>query len=231
MPGVTPTPTPIAPGLTPEITTLPRTITVVGRGSVRMEPDMATVNLGVQTTGTTIRQAVNEAARTMQDVIAALREQGIEDRDMQLTRYNVWVDTGFGPEPMPAQETTATTYRVNVDVRVIVRDLGNVGAVLEAAIDAGANVVHGVSFGIAELEDLEVEARELAAENARNRAEALAELHNVQLGPVVSISEVITGGIMPMAFDRMGLGGAEAGPIMPGELQMSIQLQVVYAIQ
>jgi uncharacterized protein len=209
---------------------MPRTITVVGRGSVRMEPDTATVNLGVQTTGTTIRQAVNEAARTMQDVIDALREQDIENRDIQLTRYNVWVDTGLGPEPMPAQDTTATTYRVNVDVRVTVRDLGNLGAVLEAAIDAGANVIHGVSFGIAELEELETEARALAAENARDRAQALAELHDVELGPVVSISEVITGGIMPTAFNQMGLGGAEAGPIMPGELEMSIQLQVVYAI-
>ncbi len=210
---------------------LARTITVVGRGSVMVEPDMARVNLGVQTTGTTVRQAINEAARTMQDVIDALREQDIEDRDIQLASYNVWVDTGFGPEPMPAQEMTATTYRVNIDVRVTVRDLGNLGTVLEAAIDAGANAIYGVNFAIAEPEELEAEAREMAAENARDRAEALAELHDVEVGPVVSISEVITGGIMPTALDRMGLGDAAMGPIMPGELEMSIQIQVVYALQ
>jgi uncharacterized protein len=228
------TPTPITPDFPTGITTLPRTITVVGRGSVRMEPDMAMVNLGVQTIGTTVRQAVNEAARTMQAVIDALRGQGIADRDIQLVGYNVWVDRGFEPfGPVEPDRTLdqEPTYRVNIDVRVTVRALGTLGPVLEAAIDAGANTIHGVNFGIAEPENLEVEARELATENALAKARELAGLHGVEVGPVVSISEVIMGGFMQQPFERMGFGGADVGPIMPGEFEMWIQLQVVYAIQ
>jgi uncharacterized protein len=188
---------------------------------------MAMVTLGVQTIGTTVQQAVNEASETMDAILDALAEQGIEDRDIQTVGYNVWVDMPFGPERTPGQEPS---YRVNNDVRVTVRDIDDLGPVLEAAIEAGANAIHGVSFGLAEPEELEAEARESAAENARDRAEALAELHNVQVGPVVSISEVIMGGFVPQAFERMDMGGA-GGPISPGELELSLQLQVVYAIQ
>jgi uncharacterized protein len=226
-PDVDVTPTPITPDFPTGTTTLPRTITVVGRGSVRMEPDMAMVNLGVQTIGTTVREAVDEAAETMEAILDALRGQGIADRDIQTVGYNVWVDMGFGPDRTPDQEPT---YRVNNDVRVTVRDLGTLGPVLEAAIDAGANAIHGVSFGIAEPEELEGEARELATENALAKARELAGLHGVEVGPVVSISEVITAGFVQNTFERMGLGGA-GGPISPGELEMWIQLQVVYAIQ
>ncbi len=230
-PEVTPTvtPTPTAPDPGTDITTLnmPRTITVVGRGSVSVDPDMAVVTLGVQTTGTTVREATDEAAETMEAILDALGEEGIDDADIQTLGYNMRVDRGFGPDRSPDEEAT---YHVNNNVRVTVRDIDNLEAVLEAAIDAGANAIHGVSFGLAEPEELEAKARELAAENALAKAQALAELHNVEVGPVVSISEVITGGFMPQAFERLDMGGA-GGPIMPGELEMSLQLQVVYAIQ
>jgi uncharacterized protein len=213
---------------------LPRTITVVGKGSVKIQPDMAALNLGVQTMDATVKDATGETAETMDAILAALKAQGIADRDIQTSGYNVWADAGHGPEPLAAQQMK---YRVNNNVRVIVRDLDAVGTILDVAIEAGANAIHGVSFGLAEPETLEAEARELAAENALAKAQELAALHDVEVGQVVSVSEVLSGGFMPSNFERMdtmmapALGAGGAGPVSPGEMELSMQLQVVYAIE
>ena len=214
--------------------TLSRTITVVGKGSVKIQPDMAALNLGVQTMGPTVKEATGEAAETMDAILAALKAAGIADRDIQTSGYNVWADANHGPERLVEQQMT---YRVNNNVRVLVRDLDTVGTILDVAIEAGANAIHGVSFGLAEPETLEAKARELAAENALAKAQELAALHDVEVGQVVSISEVLSGGFMMSNFERMdtmmapAFGAGGVGPITPGELELSMQLQVVYAIE
>jgi uncharacterized protein len=224
----------VSPSVESAAPNLPRTITVVGKGSVKIQPDMAALNLGVQTMGPTVKEATGEAAKTMEAILAALKAEGIADKDIQTSGYNVWADMGYGPERSPNQEMT---YRVNNNVRVMVRDLDAVGTILDVAIEAGANAIHGVSFGLAEPETLEAEARELAAENALAKAKELAALHDVEVGQVVSISEVLSGGFMMSNFERMdtmmapAFGAGGAGPITPGELELSMQLQVVYAIE
>lgn len=212
-------------------TDLSRTITVVGKGSVKIKPDIATVNLGVQTFGPSVKTATTDAAKAMEAVLAALKKQGVAEKDIQTSGYSVWADTGYGPDRRPDEEVT---YRVNNNVSVVVRDLDSLGTVLDAAIEAGANTIHGISFGLAEPEKLESQARELAVENALAKAQELAKLHGLAVGPVVSVSEVISGGYMASNFMRlasdMGYGGG-AGPVNPGELELSMQLQVVYAIR
>lgn len=208
---------------------LPRTITVVGEGTVATQPDVAQVQIGVEIKGDNAQEASAEAAETMDAILAALAQAGVAAKEIQTTGYNIWVEQRVGPD---GAATDQVIYHVGNSVSVTVRDLEKVGDVLDAAIAAGANSIYGVNFSVDDTDEVMAEARRLAAADALARAQELAGLHGVALGEVVSISEVIDGMAVPVYESvnaSMGLSSA-AGPISPGELKMTARLQVVYAI-
>jgi uncharacterized protein YggE len=216
---------------------LARSITVVGDGQVKIQPDLAQINIGIEVVSDTVKGASSLGADTMAAVLAALKDQGVADKDTQTSGYSVWVERPYGPDgPAPDK---APIYHVSNTVNVTIRDLDMVGSVLDAAIEAGANNIYGVTFSLADPTPLMAQAREKAVANAQAKAQDLARLNGVSLGDVVSVSEVIgsgvSGGYYP-GFGRLpvaaeGMGGGGGGPISPGELQMTSQLQVTYAIE
>jgi hypothetical protein len=211
------------------VTTLPRTITVLGEGTVATQPDVAQIQVGVEVKGDNAQEASADAAGTMDAILAALKKAGVATKDIQTTGFNIWVEQRMGPDGATTDEVI---YHVGNSVSVTVRDLDTVGDVLDAAIAVGANSVFGVTFSVDDPDPVMAEARSLATADALARAEELAGLHGVALGEVVSISEVLDGMAGPMMESvnaSMGLGGG-AGPISPGELEMTARLQVVYAI-
>lgn len=148
-----------------------------------------------------------------------------------------------GPAPKPAVPPTPPDlapaqpapprhlYRVSNTVTATIRNLDQVGAVLDAAVAAGANSVWGVSFGLDNTDPLEAQAREKAIADARARAEALARLQGVPLGPVVAISEIIDGGGQVFAAKAaLRYEGGVGTPLAPGEIPFSTQVKVVYAL-
>jgi uncharacterized protein YggE len=213
-----------------------QTITVVGQGTTRAEPDVARITIGVETTGETVNEAVAENETRMAAVLDALKAEGIKDSDIQTTHYSIQVDRY--PEPTPRAlaaeggeaEEAKPTYRVSNMANVTVRDLDTVGDVLDAVVEAGANSIWGVNFTLDDPEAAQAEARADAVADAQARAEALAELSGVTLGPVMSISEVVSGSPMPVALsmERVASGG---GSISPGEVEIGYTLQVVYFIE
>jgi hypothetical protein len=206
------------------------TIIVVGEGTIKIRPDVAHSTIGVETMGSSVKEATAEAARTMEAVMAALKAQGIAEADMQTTGYSVWVERDRG---MDGRLSERAMYRVNNMVNVTIRRLDQVGNVLDAAMEAGANQVHGVNFSIADPTRLESQAREKAVANALAKATELAALNRLEVGSVVSVSEVIGAGggmydsSLRAAAAQMGMGGG-AGPISPGEMEVTMRLQVVY---
>ena len=212
---------------------LPRTIAVVGEGKVKIKPDIAQINIGIEIVGDTVQEASSQAADTMDAVLATLSAQGVDQKDVQTSGYNVWVERPYGPEGA----TGSTLYHVNNTISVTIRDLDTVGTILDAAIEAGANSIYGVTFNVADPGRLMSEGREKAVADARSKAEELAELNNVAVSEVISISEVIGGaeGYYAGGFRGLsvaeGMGGGGAGPISPGELEMMVQLQITYSIQ
>lgn len=235
-PDVTPTVTEtpgIAPGLpeTGEATDLPRTITVIGEGRAQVSPDLATANIGVIAVESTVLSATQQVSQTMSDVLAALMDEGVAEDDIQTTSYNINLIDGFG-EPIDG-EPRQPRYQVSNNVQVTIRDISNIGAIMDAAISAGANQVFGVSFDISNREEVNQMALEEAVQNAMLRAQRLAELTDLDLGPIVSISQVISQqpffGVV--AEVGGGAGGAAPGPISPGQLAVVTQLQITYALQ
>jgi uncharacterized protein YggE len=216
---------------------LPRVITVVGEGRVASAPDIATASIGVEVLAPTVEEATTEAAARMEAVLAALAAQGIAERDIQTTNYSINFERFPQAEPTTAEtaDQPAGNYRVSNMVTVKIRDLEQVGPVMDAVIEAGANNIWGVNFILDDRTEAETQARSDAMENARARAEELAGLAGVTLGEVVQVSEVIGQasplyGLRDSASSGIGLGGG-GGPISPGELEIVTQIQVTFAIQ
>lgn len=207
-----------------------RTITVVGEGKVRLKPDVARANIGVEVMGASVQEASAENKIVIEEVLAALKGEGIAESDIQTSGFSIYAER-YGPEgPLPPDQTQ---YRVNNNVSVKIRDLNRVGEILDVAITAGANNIYGVEFGLDDPGVAESEARQKAVEDAQAKAAELAELNGVGVGVVLSISEVIgTGGgyyagnFAEMA--RMGMGGGGGTPLEPGELELVMSLQITY---
>ena len=210
---------------------VPRTITVVGVGKVNLVPDIAQINVGAEARAATVAEAKAEVDRQIAAIAAALAEMGIADQDIQTSHYSIHYER----EPVsvvregPAGESQGG-YRISSMLRVTIRDIENAGIVLDAVVEAGANQVYGVTFTVSDPAKWQSEARKEAMSDAKARAAELADLAGVTVGHVLTISEVVgsTPIPMPMAAVERAVGG---GGIAPGELELSTQVQVTFAIQ
>jgi uncharacterized protein YggE len=204
------------------------TITVVGEGKVNVKPDIATINIGAEARASSVSEAKAAVDAQMAAITDALEAAEIADEDIQTSHYGIYFERE--PAPMPRDGMSAEVpgaYVVSNIVRVTVRDVERAGEVLDAVVQAGANQVHGVTFTVADESAWQSRARADAMADAQSRAQELAGLAGVELGQVLTVSEVIGGAAMPVAFDR-GVGG---GGIAPGELELGTQIQVTFAIQ
>jgi uncharacterized protein YggE len=209
-----------------------RTITVVGMGKASGAPDVAHVNVGVETQGPTLQQVVNDNKTKMTALLAALKAQGIADKDIRTSNYSVYVENPQPPQPVEGKGGTGPiTYHVTNQVDVTVRDVTKLGDVLDKAVAAGANNVYGVNFSVDDPTKLQAAARADAIADAKARAQDLAQLTGVTLGDVISVSEVISspGPVFTAAVEARSL--AAPVPIQPGELEVSMSVQVTYAIK
>ena len=206
-----------------------RSVTVVGEGVVNIEPDVATARIGVVVLRATVREASSEATRIMQEVKAALLAQAIEEKDIQTRHFSIYAER-YGPEGLLQEDQVQ--YHVSNAVYVTIRDLDNIGGVLDAAIGAGANDVGNVRFSLENPAAAESEARAMAVADARAKAEELAALIGATVGDATEISEIIGhgGGFFSNSFSDMAMAES-AGAFSIGELTLAMQLQITYKLQ
>lgn len=205
------------------------TITVTGMGTVLGRPDIANLELGVEISGPDVAATFTEVNTTIDAVIAAVVAAGVAAEDIQTTGLDIFTEGMFGP--MDGQTAQERTYRVSNRIRVTVRDIAAVGAVVNAAVSAGANSLFGLTFGIDDRATLESQARAAAMEDARARATELAALAGGTLGEVIIIDDG-TGdyftGYAAMSNRAEGLGGGAS--IEPGSLSVSASLRVTFRL-
>jgi uncharacterized protein YggE len=215
------------------------TITVVGQGSASGSPDIANLEVGVESFDADVAVAFSNTNATLQTVIDTVVEAGVAREDIRTTGLNIYYREDFNPAMSgmiePGQQPQPNrTYVVGNRVRITVRDIDQIENVITAAINAGANNVFGPDFGFSDRAALESEARTNAMENARARAEELAALAGVELGNIVMINES-TGGFSPfdtvnMSVMEQGFGGGGGAVIEPGTLSVNVNVQVSFAI-
>jgi len=204
-------------------------VSVSGEGSVFGEPDVAVVTLGVDAQADSVGAAREEAATAMDAMLSALKDGGVEEKDIQTARFSVQplYDFTDGKQVLRG-------FSVSNIVTAKIRDIDTTGDLLDAAITAGGDLarVDSLLFTIDDPSTLEAQARVDAMEDARGKAETLAQAGGVGLGDPRSISE--GGGAVPLTFE-----GAEAlqaadtarSPIELGELEVRVNVQVVYGLE
>jgi uncharacterized protein YggE len=204
-------------------------IKVVGFGEALGQPDEAQVTVGVETFAPKVNDATAENEATIDAILEALEKAGTEADDIQTSNYSLWTEQKYGdngPEGIAG-------YRVSNQVSVVIRDIDKVGDVLAAVTSAGANNIYGVQFSVADPAGLEAEAREKALENARQRAESLAQLSGLTLGDIRAIDEASSQFAAPLPMGGGGFGGGAADSstsISPGRLSYQSQVQVTFEI-
>ena len=206
----------------------PRTVTVTGTGRVSIKPNLVRSSIGLSVESPTVSGAMRRHRELMGAVLNQLREVGIADRDVLTTSFSF----SFRPPWKKDGEWTKGEYHVSNMVRVLIRDLDSVDAVLEKVVEAGANQIRGLDFDVEDTEEAASQARALAANHARSKAEELAELHGVKLGPVISIDELGGGAPRPVEFERgVQLEALSTRTTSPGDRTVTSQLRVVYELR
>ncbi|MEQ1672180.1 MAG: SIMPL domain-containing protein [Hyphomicrobium sp.] len=205
-----------------------RTVTVSASGSVSAVPDEATIQTGVSNEAKTARDAMSKNTGAMKKVITELQTQGVEPKDIQTTQFNIEPVYVY---PKEGQPPVVTGYRVNNMVSVRVRDLDKLGGVLDQLVTAGANQMHGISFGVSKAETLKDEARKEAMGNALRRAKLLAAAGGAEVGDVVQISEEVGyAGPRPVVFAKRA-AMAEAAPVERGEQELETRVTVTWKLK
>ncbi len=207
---------------TPDTT---RTASVTGVGKATLTPDMATVRVGVRSEHRDVGRAVEQNIRTAQAVYDAVKALGVEDKDLQTSNFRVY-QTTTGPSNNPRQ-----VFVVENTVIITVRNLDDLGAIIAAALNAGANQVDDLSFGASNYEQALDEARRQALEDAKAQAQLMAEALGMRLGPPRRVS--FGGGAQPVAradmYKAMPMMEAAAEvPIESGELMVQVQAYVEF---
>lgn len=193
----------------------PRRIVVTGVGRVERPPDQATVEVGVQVQRPAAADALGEAGRAAQRVVAAVGRLGLQGDAVRTT--GVALHPVYGPDGQ-----TVVGYRAFVGVSVWVRDLALVGRALDATASGGANVVRQVSFGLRDPSAVRAQALRLAVDDARTKAEAIRRALGARLR---GVEHVVEEGV---ELEPLVARAEAAVPVLPGNVVVVARVRVTY---
>lgn len=224
-----------------------------GQGQVSGTPDLAVLNMGIESFSATVVDARSEAADAMEDVLEVLRDSGIANEDIQTRFFNIHPrytsrevtrcieksspDNPSEQECFPQREQIISGYEISNQLTVIVRELEAVSGIIDQVIEAGGNLIRfqGVNFTIENTRSLQEQARAAAVADLMDKAGQLASSAGVELGSLIFIEESshtrpwIVEEAASRAYD-MVLSQA-ASPILPGQQSLTVTVQGVFSIQ
>lgn len=228
--GCTTTPTPTLGGI---FSTQQEGIWVSGTGKVTVVPDIATLRLGIEAQEASVAEAQSKATEAMNRVMDALDDYGVAEKDIQTQYFSIQKVTRWDNVK---QEEVVIGYRVSNVVSAKIRDIDKAGEIIDAVAEAGGDLtrIDSIAFSVDDPSAYHEEAREKAMAEAKDKAKQLANLADVTLGKPAYISESIQA--PPPIYPRVMYEGAPvpapaAAPISPGETEISLTIQVIYAIR
>lgn len=210
---------------------------VNGSGVVYAKADIANITIGFKTEiKKEAAEASSESAQKMNDIIATLKDLGIEEKDIKTTSYSLnpvynWTER---------EGQVLRGYEVSQNVNVKVRDLDKIGEVISSSTEKGANQVGNVSFSIDDEYELKNQARELAINKAKEKATLMASQSGMTLGKVKSVYEntnmdypVPMYANAKLEMDQAtGMGGAIAvSDIQTGQNEIRVEVTLVYEVK
>lgn len=224
--------------------TATNTITVSGSGEVFAVPDIATFSVTVQEEAKEVKPAQDAATKKSNDIFAYLKSEGVDEKDIQTTDYNVYPQYDYMQATVcregycPPGKQVLRGYQVSMTLTVKVRDTKKAGDLLSGVGSRGATQVSGLSFTIDDEDALKAEAREKAIEKARAKADQLADQLGVSVVRVVGFSEdgnypiYYAKAEMSMAVDGRGGAAMPPSPEIPtGQNKITSNVSITYEIR
>ncbi len=216
--------------LTPAMGLAASTLRVQGSATVNVAPDRAVVSVGYTGESPDPSFAQQQTAEAVEKIVTAVTKLGVMTEDIATTYINMY----------PVYNYTEGTsqvrgYSVEHMVAITVKDIEQVGAVLDAALAAGANQTGGISYVSSREHDVYLQALGLAVENAVSKADALAIASGVWLGGLDQINELSTS-VSPyvreasVAYDKAS-GTTLGGSLMTGDIKVEASVELVYEIR
>ncbi len=206
-----------------------RTIIVTGAGEASGSPDIAFLNLGVETEGATAAEALRKNSAQMEATLKSLRDAGVDKKDIQTSNLNVGAKFDYSRNDGPPK---IIGYQATNTVSVKIKNIDKAGSIIDRAVGVGANRLDSISFGFADAKPLLNSARKAAVADARERAALYADAAGVKLGPVIQISDSYSAAPGPIpVMARMAAEDASRTPISVGESSMAASVTIIYAIE
>jgi uncharacterized protein YggE len=206
----------------------PRVI-VIGEASVRAAPDHAAIRGGITTTAQSVKQASDANTKVMTAITAALLEAGIAQKDIQTSQFSV--------EPVYTTASSASpsklsAFRVSNQVSVTIRQIAQVGEIIDRLVKAGATDIGNIEFLVSDSAKVLDQAREAAIADARHKAELYAHAAGVNLGRIAWITE--SSDFLPQpirAFGERAKMASQQVPIQAGEETLRVSVTVAFDIE
>lgn len=202
---------------------------ITGEGKVSVKPDIATVVVGVQSTGATVKDVQDNLNKNINAVSSAVKKVGIDEKDIKTSNYNMnpTYDYANGRQRI-------TGYQAASNLTIKVRDIEKANGVVDSATQAGANSVGGITFDVDDKTKAEDEARKLAVADAKAKAALAAQTAGFKLGKIINYQESLGGNrIYPMyakADSATGLGGAPT-ELQTGETDIQMTVTLSYEVK
>jgi hypothetical protein len=210
-----------------------QTFSVTGEGKTYVKPDVAITNLGVTSEGAESSDVVNKNNEKMNAIIKAVKDLGIDDKDIQTSMYNLSPKYNYTRE----NGSYLDGYTLNQQITVKIRDFDKISSVLDVATQNGANQVGNLQITVDDQETYKAEARQKAIESAKEKAKEMAKESGIKLGKIVDISESYDGYVPypmnDMVFESsVAKGGASVAPqIETGQEEITVTVYLTYKIK
>lgn len=216
---------------TPQPHPIKRTLEVIGEAEVKAAPDQVMITLGVETIGKTAAEAMASNNEQMNALIKAIRDAGIEQKNIRTSRIDLSPQYRQGRNPESRPELYG--FRATNQVRVVVSKVENLGKLLDAVVQAGANRIDSIQFDVVDKKPLLDQAKKEAVADAQRKAKLLAEAAGMELGQPILISEFQPGMPRPMmkgGAERMAFAAMMDTPVEPGELTFTETINITFEL-
>ena len=217
-------------------------ITVSGTGEVFAIPDTAKITFTVHSEGKNIMEAQKKSADILSNTMAILKTNGIDEKDIKTDGYNAnpkyeWRTDKMSPcvsGYCPNGKNVIVGYSVDESISVKIKKVDTAGVIVDAIGKTGVSNISGPDFTVGDIDTKKAEARKLAIDNAKSKAQVLAHDLGVRLVRIVNFNENNTGGYPIPMMDTMVRSEAKASvsTMLPvGENKITSDVSITYEIR
>ena len=208
-------------------------LTVQGTGIVALDPDTATITLGVRESSEDVGEAQSLVSEKLTNVVEKLKSMGVRDEDIHTNSIDIFEDYNYSDD---YDDDARICYAASNTISVTVSDIENAGKYIDAVFEAGANTFSGISFSASDTEGAKKRALELSVKNARDKAEVLAAAAGMKITGISAIAEqgsgIYNNYFAANSFDvAMEKAAGDAGtPVFSEQIQVSATVSIEYTV-